>query len=111
MQKAAFDNISEKIRAEYSAELKRHQAWALYNGNRFAMYFMFYDNGNGQALTYAGNFALTWEFADNNTLKLTVTINNQKQTADYDIVIEEGSYKLVQANNSSVTAIPKDNVM
>ena len=111
VQKAAFDNISEKIRAEYSAELKRHQAWALYNGNRFAMYFMFYDNGNGQALTYAGNFALTWEFADNNTLKLTVTINNQKQTADYDIVIEEGSYKLVQANNSSVTAIPKDNVM
>lgn len=107
VQKAAFDSISEGIRAEYTAELLKHQAWALYNGTQFVMYFMFYDNGNGLALTYAGNFNLKWEFVDNNTLKISVT-TNQTQSANYDIVVEDGSYKLIQANNSSVTLIPKD---
>ena len=111
VQKTAFDSVSEKIRAEYSTELKAHQAWALHNGSRFAMYFIFYDNGNGLALTQTGNFDLKWEFVDNNTLKISVTINKQTQYANYDIVNEGGSFKLVQANNTAVTATPKDNVM
>ena len=110
VQEAAFDSISEGIRAEYTAELTGHQAWALYNGNRFAMYFVFYEDGGGCTLTYAGNYNLEWEFVDNNTLKITVT-TNQKQFANYDIVIEDGSYKLVQTNNIAVTAIPMDDVI
>lgn len=110
VQKSAFDSVSEGIRAEYSAELTGHQAWALYNGTKFAMYFIFYEGGSGCTLTYAGNFDLEWEFVDNNTLKITVT-TNQKQFANYDIVVEEGSYKLVQVNNSSVTALPMDNLI
>lgn len=110
VQKSAFESISEGIRAEYTAELVGHEAWALYNGTQFMMYFIFYENGRGSVLTYAGNYSLEWEFVDNNTLKLTVT-TTQKQTANYDIVVEAGSYKLIQVTNSSVTMIPMDNIM
>lgn len=105
VQKEAYDSISEGIRAEYTAELIGHEAWTVRNGLSFVMYFMFFEGGGGYAVTTADTYSLEWEFADNNTLKITVT-TNQKQSANYDIVVENGSYTLVQASNSAVTATP-----
>lgn len=98
--------ISEAIRAEITDELTRHEAWTLRNGTQFMMYFMFYEGGDGFAVTPAGTVSLDWEFVDNNTLKVTVTLSSQEMSMTYDIIDSDGSYTLVQTNNSSVTVTP-----
>ncbi len=98
--------ISEAIRAEITDELTRHEAWTLRNGTQFMMYFMFYESGDGFAVTPAGTVSLDWEFVDNNTLKVTVTTSSQEMSMTYDIIDSNGSYTLVQTNNSNVTLTP-----
>lgn len=100
--------ISEGIHAEYTAELTSYEAWTVRNGSAFSMYFMFSEGGTGWAVMYAGTCGLEWEFVDNNTIKIVVwTSSDSSMSAEYDIFNDNGSYSLVQVNNSNVTATPK----
>ena len=103
--KSDYDTISEGIRAEYTTELLGHEAWAVHKGSAFVMYLMFYKGGNGYALFTVGTYPMEWEFADNNTLKITIT-TNRSQSATYDIVLANGKYKLVSTADSNVVATP-----
>ena len=105
VDKATYDEISTQIRAEYTAELIRHEAWAVHKGSSFVMYYMFYDGGWGWAVMYGGTYSLKWEYVDNDTLKLSV-ITDREQSATYDIVVEGNSFKLVSTVDSAVTATP-----
>ena len=69
------------------------------------MYLMFYKGGKGAAVLTVGSYAMEWEFADNNTLKITI-ITNRRQSATYDIVVANGKYKLVSTGSSNVVATP-----
>ena len=103
--KSDYKEISKSIREEYIAELTGHEAWAVHKGSQFVMYLMFYKGGKGAAVLTAGSYAMEWEFADNNTLKITV-ITNRRQSATYDIVVANGKYKLVSTGSSNVVATP-----
>lgn len=103
--KSDYNVISEEIQEEYTVELTSHEAWAVRKDSQFVMYLMFYRGGVGNALLYAGTFGLEWEFVDNNTLKITI-ITDRRQSATYDIVMENGKYKLVSTVSDNVVATP-----
>ena len=105
VDQATYEEISAAIRAEYTAELIGHEAWAVHNGAAFMMYYMFNDKGGGWAVLYAGTYSLKWEFVDNDTIKITI-ITDREQSATYDIIVENHSYKLIQTNNSAIIATP-----
>lgn len=109
VHKASFDNISERIRAEYTAELIGHNSWAFYLTDVYVMSYAFYEDGSGIAVIEKV-YTLEWEFVDNNTLKITVNMD-QPWIDYYDIVVENGSYKLVLINDTladdtAITATP-----
>ena len=105
VDKATYDNISAQIRAEHTAELIGHEAWAVHKGSSFVMYYMFYDGGWGWAVMYGGTYSLKWEYVDNDTLKMTV-ITDREQSATYDIIVEGNTYKLVSTVDRTVIATP-----
>ena len=108
VSKEEYQVISEEIKNETKKELTS-KIWAVHNGPSFLMYYFFSDDGSGTVLLYNNTqLILEWEFVENDTIRITIDNFGSKSHADYDVVVDNGSYILIQANNSAVTAVPQN---
>lgn len=85
-----YDVIEEQMRAEYTAILTSYEYWSNTQGLN---YVMFSANGGGWFLLSGTTLVMSWEWVDNNTIKMSIDNNGTIYTNVVTIAnTDEGPY-------------------
>ncbi len=104
VQAENYEAISQAIRDEYTALLTSYEHWSNTQGLN---YIMFSEDGGGFFLLSGTTLGMTWEWIDNNTIKLSFKYNGTSYSNVVTITETEDGPRLVNDENV-VQFIPKN---
>ena len=90
-----YETIAQQLRSEYLTFLMEPEYWSNTQGLN---YVMFTGEGSGWFLLSGTTLGLSWEWLDNNTIKMSFEYNGTAYSSTVDIVSTDSGPRLINAD-------------
>ena len=99
-----YDAVSKELQEETTEVLISQEFWTSLSA---VNYISFTKDGGGWFLIPGTTLGLTWEFVDNNTIRVHIEYDGNGSSITLDVVNENGVKQLVNSQTGAVAYVPK----